>query len=99
MYLHVQIRHFLQKQSYGKNGAEDIAAYWSELNFDCYPVVPIPVSCEGRPGDCLQSAAFIIDFVSAPVKDIRNNKHDLALELMKFAVCGDIFNNDETGNR
>ena len=40
-----------------ERGAQDISAYWSELTFDGHAVVPVPVDCDGRPGDFLKSAS------------------------------------------
>ena len=67
-------------------GGIDVVAYWSTLTFDGHPVVPIPVSCDGRPGDVFTSATYITDFLSSSIKDIRNGKHDKALDLFKFVT-------------
>ena len=54
-----------------ENGAHDIAVYWSELTFNGHPVVPLPVNCDGRPGDFLKSATAITNFIATPLRDIR----------------------------
>ena len=43
-----------------EQGAKDISAYWGNMSFDGHPVVTIPVSCDGRPGDAFKSASYIM---------------------------------------
>ena len=69
-----------------ERGAKDISAYWSELTFDGHAVVPIPVDCDGRPGDFLKDATDICNFLGAGIRDIKSNKHKEVLKLFKFAA-------------
>ena len=65
-------------------GAQDIAAYWSNISFDGYPVVPVPVVSDGRSGDIFKSASYICDYISSSQKDINLGKHKDAHKLYKF---------------
>ena len=55
-------------------------------SFDGHSVVPVPVDCDGRPGDFLKSTTYITDFLNAPLRDIRANKHKESMELFQFAA-------------
>ena len=63
-----------------------MAAYWGSITFDGHPVVPLPVDCNGRPGDVFKSASIRTDFIAKSLKDIRYGKHTGALNLFKFAA-------------
>ena len=49
-------------------GAQDIAADWSNISFDGYPVVPVPVLSDGRSGDIFKSASYICNHISSSQK-------------------------------
>ena len=70
-----------------EKGANDIAAYWSELTFDGHAVTPVPVDCEGRPGDFLKMATQVINFMKSSVRDIQHGNHHESLKLYKFAAA------------
>ena len=59
--------------------AKDVAAYWSDRTFDGFPVIPIPVSSDGRKGE-------IEKFISSSLENIKQGKHPEALKLIKFMV-------------
>ena len=63
-----------------------MAAYWGSITFDGHPVVPIPVDCNGRPGNVFKSASIVTDFILSSLKDIRNGKQTEALNLFKFVA-------------
>lgn len=67
------------------SGAQDIAAYWSSVTFDGFPVVPLPVSSDGRE-DAFKTSAYVEDFVNSPIRDIKSGKHHEALELLRFTA-------------
>ena len=51
------------------------------ITFDGHPVVPQPVSCDGRPEDKIKSSLFITDFISSIMLDIKGGKHSETLAL------------------
>ena len=67
-------------------GASSIAAYWTTITFDDNPVAPLPVSCNGQPGDKFKSSSFITDFTSSAIRDIKGGKHSEALVLFQFTT-------------
>ena len=67
-------------------GATDVAAYWSERTFNGFPVIPIPVSSDGRKIDVFKSASKIEKFISSSLENIKQSKHPEALKLLKFMV-------------
>ena len=66
--------------------AKDVVAYWSDRTFDGFPVIPIPVSSDGRKGDVFKSASEIEKFISSSLENIKQSKLPEALKLFKFMV-------------
>ena len=63
-------------------GAKDVAAYWSDRTFDGFPVIPIPVSSDGRKGDVFWSASEIEKFILSSLENINQTstlKHQSCL--------------------
>lgn len=61
--------------------ASDVAANWSTITYDGHPVVPLPLSCNGRPGDKFKPLLFLTDFISSAIPDVKGSKHSEGLAL------------------
>ena len=66
--------------------ATNIAPYWSTIKFDGHLVIPLPVSCNRRPGDKFKSLLFITDFIPSAIRDIKGSKHSETLALFQFTA-------------
>ena len=55
---------------------KDISAYLSKVTFNGFPVIPIPVNCDGRPGNVFKSASDICGLLEYPLRsEIHKTAH------------------------